>query len=400
LFFDIKPKVRLKLETNVHRLQVGEKEIILIGTAHVSPKSVEEVKELIESENPDSVCIELCQGRYNSIVNKDQWQNTDIGKIIKEKQTMLLLATLIMSSFQKRIAKGFEVAPGQEMIQGMESAEKVGAQLVLADRDITITLKRLWEKVGLKGKAQIVYELFSSIFFSEEITEKDLEEMKSQDMLDAALNSLSESFPELKAVLIDERDQYLAQKIKNAPGKKVIAVLGAGHVPGIKEELYKENDLKKLSTLKSGPKVSKAWLWVFPVLLLGIIAFTMKNDLPSGIDQLIAWFLWNGSLSALGAAIALAHPLAILTAFVVAPISSLNPLLAAGWFSGLTEAYLRKPNVSDFHKISDDLVSFKGFWKNRVTRILLVVALSNLGSGIGTFLGGAHVLKIFVDVIK
>ncbi len=243
--------------------------------------------------------------------------------------------------------------------------------------------------------------MFSSIFFSEEITEKDLEEMKSQDMLDSALNSLSESFQELKSVLIDERDQFLAQKIKNAPGNKVVAVLGAGHVPGIKKELYKENDLAQLSTLQAGPKVSKAWLWAFPVILIGIIGFTMKNDMPSGINQIVAWFLWNGSLSALGAAIALAHPLAILTAFVVAPISSMNPLLAAGWFSGLTEAYLRKPNVGDFHKISDDLDSIKGFWKNRVTRILLVVALSNLGSGIGTFIVvGAHVLKIFVDVIK
>ena len=388
------------MENNVHRIQLGEKEIILIGTAHVSPKSVEEVREVIATERPDSVCIELCPGRYNSIINKDQWQNTDIGKIIKEKQTMLLLSTLIMSSFQKRIAKNFEVAPGQEMIQGMESAKEIGAELVLADRDIQVTLKRLWQNVGWKGKAQIFYELFSSIFFSEEITEKDLEEMKSQDMLDAALNSLSDSFPELKAVLIDERDQYLAQKIKNAPGNKVVAILGAGHIPGVKKELFRENNLQNLTSLKSKTSKSKWWLWVFPVALVAIVGFTMKNDLPSGISQIIAWFLWNGSLSAIGAVIALAHPLAILTAFVVAPISSLNPLLAAGWFSGLTEAYLRKPNVSDFQSISDDLESIKGFWKNRVTRILLVVALTNIGSGIGTFVGGAHVLKIFAEVIK
>ena len=261
-------------------------------------------------------------------------------------------------------------------------------------------MKRLWQNVGLKGKAQIVYELFSSIFFSEEITEEDLEEMKSQDMLDSALSSLSESFPELKRVLIDERDQYLAQKIKNAPGEKVIAVLGAGHINGIKKEIYKENDLNKLNSLKTGPSISKKWLWFFPIILIGIIGFTMKNDLPSGVNQIMVWFLWNGSLSALGASIALAHPLAIITAFLVAPISSLNPLLAAGWFSGLAEAYLRKPNVGDFHKIGDDLVSIKGFWKNRVTRILLVVALSNLGSGVGTFIGGAHVLKIFAGVLN
>ena len=388
------------METNVHKIQLGDKEVILIGTAHVSPKSVEEVREVIEVERPDAVAVELCQGRYNSIINKDQWQNTDIGKVIRQGQTMLLLSTLVMSSFQKRIAKNFEVAPGQEMIQGIQSAKELGANLVLADRDIQVTLKRLWQNVGWKGKTQIVYELFSSIFFSEEITEKDLEEMKSGDMLDAALNSLSESFPELKAILIDERDQYLAQKIKTAPGNKVVAVLGAGHIPGVKKELFRENNLQTLSQLKVKEKGSKWWLWAFPVLLLAVIGFTMKNDLPSGINQLVAWVLWNGSLSAIGAAIALAHPLAILTAFVVSPISSANPLLAAGWFAGLTEAYLRKPSVQDFHSISDDLTSITGFWKNRVTRILLVVALTNVGSGIGTFVAGAHILKIFMDVIR
>lgn len=388
------------MEANVSRLQVGEKEIILIGTAHVSPKSVEEVKLLIEKERPDSVAIELCPGRYNSLINKEQWQDTDIVKIIKEKKTMLLLATLVMGSFQKRIAKSFDVAPGQEMVQGILSANELGAEIVLADRDIQVTLKRLWQNVGLKGKAQIIYELLSSIFFSEEITEEELEEMKSQDMLDSALNSLSESFPELKRVLIDERDQYLAQKIKNAPGKKVIAVLGAGHIPGIKEELHKEHNLSKLTSLKEGRGINKAWFWALPLVLFAMVAFTLKSDLPSGINQIMAWFLWNGSLSALGALIALAHPLAIITAFLVAPISSLSPLFAAGWFAGLVEAWLRRPNVGDFEKISDDLDNIKGFWKNRVTRILLVVALANLGSALGTFIGGAHVLKIFVDVVK
>ncbi len=387
------------MENNIHKIQLDNKEVILIGTAHVSPKSVEEVKEVIENEQPDAVAVELCNGRYNSIINKDQWQNTDIGMIIKKKQTTLLLATLVMSSFQKRIAKNFDIAPGQEMIQGIESAKEIDADLILADRDIQVTLRRLWQNVGLTGKAKIVIELFSSIFFSEEITEEDLEEMKSKDMLDSALNSLSESFPELKRILIDERDQYLAQKIKNAPGQKVVAVLGAGHIPGVKEELFRENDLKKLSNIKVAPKNNKWWLWIFPLLLLGIIGYTLQSDMPSGINQILVWFLWNGSLSAIGAAIAFAHPLAIIAAFLVAPISSMNPFLAAGWFAGLTEAYLRKPNVGDFQSISDDLGSIKGFWKNRVTRILLVVALTNVGSGLGTFIGGAHVLKIFIDIL-
>lgn len=388
------------MESNITRINLDGKEIILIGTAHVSVKSVEEVKELIDMEKPDSVCVELCESRYSSIVNQKKWEDTDIVEVIKKKKTMLLLTNLIMGSFQKRIAKSLETNPGQEMVQGIQSAKENGAELVLADRDIQTTLRRVWQNVGFSGKMKIFYELVSSIFFAEDITEEDLEQMKSQDMLDSALNSLSDSFPELKMTLIDERDQYLAEKIRNAPGDKVVAVLGAGHVPGIKEEIYKEHDLEKLNHLKTADKKQKWWLWIIPAIIVGMVAYTMKSDMPAGFDQITAWVLWNGTLSAIGAAIAFAHPLAIVTAFLVAPISSLNPLLAAGWFSGLTEAYFRKPNVKDFKSLSEDVESFKGFWRNRVTRILLVVVLTNLGSGIGTFIGGAHVIKIFVDLFN
>jgi len=223
--------------------------------------------------------------------------------------------------------------------------------------------------------------------------------MKSGDMLTSALNELSEHSPQFKAVLIDERDQYLAQKIKTAPGNKVLAVLGAGHIPGIKEELANEHDLEQLSVVAPPSKVFKVVAWTIPVLLLGLIVSTFSMDREAGIDQLLSWIIWNGSLSALGTLIVFGHPLAILTAFVASPISSLSPLLAAGWFAGLTEALVRKPNVQDFENISEDILSIRGFWRNKVTHILLVVVFANIGSSIGAVIGGAEVIRKFITVI-
>jgi len=228
---------------NIIRLNLDGKEFIFIGTAHVSRNSVEQVKEVIESERPDSVCIELDEQRYQTIIEGDKWKNTDIIKIIKEKKSTLLLVNLILSSFQKRIAKQFGINAGQEMIQGIESAKTIGANLVLADRNIQTTFSRIWHGVRIWGKIRLIAGIVFSIFNTEEITEEDLEKLKSRDMLDSILNDLTASFPDLKRPLVDERDQYLAQKIKEAPGNKVVAVLGAAHIPGIKEEIYKDHDL-------------------------------------------------------------------------------------------------------------------------------------------------------------
>ncbi|TYO94446.1 TraB/GumN family protein [Desulfallas thermosapovorans] len=380
---------------NVHRLEIDGKEIILIGTAHVSPKSVDEVKEVIQSERPDTVCVELCQPRYQSITDTDRWKNTDIFKIIKEGKAMLLLINLILSSYQKRLAQQFGVQPGQEMIQGINSANEVGATLCLADREIHTTMLRLWRGVSFWGKVKLLFEIILSMFDTEEISEEEMEKMKGQDMLTAALSELSRVSPKFKSVLIDERDQYLAEKIKTAPGNKVVAVLGAGHVHGIKKELYREHDLAQLSQVAPTPIITKIIGWGIPLLIIAIIASTFSVDKSAGLDQLVSWVLWNGSLSALGALIALGHPLTVLTAFIAAPVTSLNPMLAAGWFAGITEAFIRKPNVRDFENISEDIFSFKGFWRNKVTRILLVVVLANIGSSLGTYIGGAEILRRF-----
>ncbi|MGN7177531.1 TraB/GumN family protein [Cytobacillus sp. SAFR-174] len=384
-------------EENITRIHLDGKEYILIGTAHVSKHSAEQVKEVIEAEQPDSVCVELDEQRYQSITEGSKWKEMDIIQVIKEKKASLLLMNLAISSFQNRMADQFGIKAGQEMIQGIESAKETGANLVLADRNIQITFARIWGNLGLKGKSLLLSQVIASIFSKDTITEEELEKMKNQDTINAILNEFTDSFPRLKKPLIDERDQYLAQKIKDAPGEKIVAVLGAAHVPGIKEEIKKEQDMAKLTERPPKSNVPKIIGWSIPVFILAIIAYTFFANPSAGLAQTISWIIWNGSLSALGAAIAMGHPLTILTAFVAAPITSLNPLLAAGWFAGLTQAYVRRPNVRDFETLTEDVFSVKGFWRNKVSRILLIVVLSNLGSSLGTFIGGADVIRVFFE---
>lgn len=386
-------------EDNITRIHIGDKEYILIGTAHVSKHSAEQVKEVIEIEKPDAVCVELDEQRYQSLKDENKWKNMDIFKVIKEKKASLLLMNLAISSFQKRMAKQFGINPGQEMIQGIESAKEIGAELVLADRNIQITFSRIWHNIGLKGKALLLTQVIASIFSNESISEEELEKMKQQDTINTILQEFTDSFPKLKKPLIDERDQYLAQKIKEAPGNKVVAVLGAAHVPGITEQIQKEHDLTKLRELPSKSKLPKLIGWSIPVFILAIILYTFLSNPAAGWEQTLSWIIWNGGLSAIGAILALGHPLTILTAFVVAPITSLNPLLAAGWFAGFVQAYVRRPHVSDFESLSEDVFTVKGFWRNKVTRVLLIVMLANIGSSLGTFIGGVDVIRVFLENI-
>lgn len=382
-------------EENITRLTIEDKEFILIGTAHVSRQSAEQVKEIIEAEQPDTVCIELDEQRYKAITEGNKWKETDIFKVIKEKKASLLLMNLAISSFQNRMAKQFNIQPGQEMIQGINSAKEVGANLVLADRNIQTTFSRIWGNLGFMGKSQLLTSVFMSIFSKEEISEEEMEQMKSKDMLNSVLAEFTESFPKLKKPLIDERDQYLAQKIRKAPGKKIVAVLGAAHIPGITQEIYKEHDLNKLTALPPKPKWPKVVGWLIPLLIIGLIVYTFFANPEAGLQQTISWFLWTGSLAAVGTIAALGHPLAVLTSFVAAPLTALHPLLAVGWFSGAVQAYMRRPSVRDFETLSEDVFTVKGFWDNKVTRVLLVIVLANIGGSIGTFIGGADVIKTF-----
>ncbi|MGD9679150.1 MAG: TraB/GumN family protein [Vulcanibacillus sp.] len=385
------------VQTNVQTIEIDGKKILLLGTAHVSKNSADEVKELIELEKPDTVCIELCKSRYDSINDKDRWSKMDIVKIIKEKKTTIFLVNLILSSYQKKMAKQLGIKAGQEMLQGIDSAREIGAEIVLADRNIDITFRRITGSLGFWDKMKLLTQLIYSMFSSETITEEDIERLKSEDMLDSALSELTRTMPKLKIPLVDERDKYLAQKIKEAPGEKIVAVLGAAHIPGIMKEIYKENDLTELSKLPKKNKVGKYISWIIPIIIILLVGSTFFINTDAGEEQIISWILWNGSFAALGAIIALAHPLSIITAFLVAPLTSLNPLFAAGWFAGLVEVLVRRPNVQDFENLNEDILSIKGFWRNKVIRVLLVVILVNIGSSIGTIIGGTDIVRIFID---
>lgn len=381
--------------SNIHLLSFEDKEVILLGTAHVSKESAELVASVIEKEKPDTVCIELCRSRYQSIRQKNTWQNMDIIKVIKEKKAFLLLSNLLLASFQKRIAQKLDVKPGAEMISAIETAEKVGARVHLADRDIRITLSRTWRFMSLWDKLKILFQLISSAGEIDEISEKDIEKMKQEDMLETLLADVKKSLPALRDILIDERDRYLAHKIRTAPGKRIVAVVGAGHVPGIKKYWEVNTDINALEKLPPSSMFIRIFKWILPlsILSLFILGFFYGGS-TAGTQMITWWIMANGLLAGLGALIAFAHPLTILSSILAAPLTSLNPMIAAGWVSGLVEAFSRKPKVKDFENLSEDILSIRGFRQNKVTKILLVVVLTNLGSAIGTFVAIPLMLKV------
>ncbi|OGR04021.1 MAG: conjugal transfer protein TraB [Deltaproteobacteria bacterium RIFOXYA12_FULL_61_11] len=381
----------------LHRLQLGERELFLLGTAHVSKRSVDDVREAIEELKPDTVCVELCRQRYEAMIDRERWKKTDIVKVIREHKTHLLLINLVLGAFQRKIAADLDLKPGQEMLQGITSAKEHGAELVLIDRDVNITLARAWNSLSFFSRLKLLANLFGGIFDDQTISEATIEQLKQEDMLGTLLRDMATAFPRLKTALIDERDQYLATKIMQAPGKKILAVIGAGHVPGIKQWLGHPIDVASLEGRGRASRVPKLLGWGIPLVLVAMIASTFLGDQAMGWQQVKAWIVWNGTLSALGALVAWGHPLSILTAFVAAPITSLNPLIAAGWFAGLTEALIRRPTVADFEALPTDTHSVKGFWFNRVTRILLVVVFANLGSAAGTWFAGAEIVSTYLN---
>ena len=374
---------------NVHEILLDGKKILLIGTAHISQSSVDEVNTVINQVKPDTVCIELCSSRYQAMLAKDQWKNMDIFKVIREGKSFLLFANLIMTAFQKRLGSRLGVKPGSEMFEAANVAEKLNSELVLADRDVKITLQRTWRGMRFWGKMKVLGQLLASLFIREEISKEEIEKLKESDALSEAMKMLAEQSPEMKRILIDERDQYMAEKIRQSMGKLVVAVVGAGHVKGLTAELENKHNLAELESVPPTGK-AVAWLkWGIPALIIALIVygfFTVDTDVS--IEMIQRWFLINGTLSALGTAAAFGHPITIAVAFIAAPFTSLNPTIAAGWVAGLVEALLRKPQVRDFENLADDITHLKGFWQNNITRILLVVIFANLGSAIGTFAGG------------
>ncbi|MBR4422241.1 MAG: TraB/GumN family protein [Erysipelotrichaceae bacterium] len=385
------------MNENIVKLEYQEKEIYLVRTAHVSRNSVEDVKKCIEEVEPDAICVELDQDRYNKLKEPEKWRDTDIVKVIKDKQVGFLLVNVILSSFQKRIAKSMDSSSGAEMKAAMQMAEEKKIPLVMADRSIKTTFSRIWNELSGGEKMKLLTGLIESIFENEEISEEDINKLKEADALEAALLEIGKAFPTVKRVLVDERDQYLSHKIKTAPGKKIVAVIGAAHAKGIERNLDQEIDIVALDTVNKRKSLLSYLKYLIPVFFLGLILYTIYQNKDLGLSQIRSWFLWHGSLSAIGVMLAMGHPLSVLTAFLLAPLTSLNPLLASGWFAGIMEASIRKPKVKDFEDIAEDTATLKGFWKNRVTRTLLVVIFANLFSSLGTFISGIDIIRKFIE---
>ena len=388
-------------------LTLNGRTITLVGTAHVSAESVKEVENVIEELKPECVAIELDQGRAESIQNKEKFSQLDIVQVLKKHQGFLLLANLILASFQRRMGLNAGVKPGDEMLAAMEKAKSLNIPTEMVDRPIQTTLKRAWAKNSLWGKCKLLASLLTSAFSKEEVSPDEIENLKKSNEMDSMMNELADYMPVIKQVLIDERDQYLASKIWACKGNSVVAVLGAGHLPGVMTHLEKlakgeeSSDVTEISEVPAKGFFGKAAGWIIPVIIIGLlVAGFFIGGKDAGITNIWIWIVWNGTLAAIGTIAAGGNIITIIAAFCTAPFTSLCPLVGVGFVTGIIQAVVSKPKVSDMETLQDDVCTLKGFYKNRILKVLLVFFLSSLGSSIGTFVGGADVLTNLINTAK
>ena len=388
-------------------LELNGRKITLIGTAHVSKESIDEVTQTIKTLTPDCVAIELDEKRADSIQNAERYSQLDIIKVLKRHEGFLLLANLILSSFQRRMGLNVGVKPGDEMLAAINTANEMNIPSVMVDRPIQITLKRAWAKNSFWGKCKLFALLISSAFSKEEVDPSEIENLKNSSEMDSMMGELAKEMPVIKKVLIDERDEYLASKIWEVQGENVVAVLGAGHLPGVEKHLQKlaageeSSDVQAISEIPPKSVLSKIAAFIIPVLIIGLIAAGfVYGGRKAGAQLLTTWFLWNAIPAALLSIIALAHPITILVAFVAAPFTSLCPFIGIGFCTAIVQALVCKPKVSDMESLQDDVGSIKTFYKNRILRVLLVFILSSLGSTLGTFAGGSNIIAKLVSIFK
>jgi pheromone shutdown-related protein TraB len=372
------------------------KEITIVGTAHVSHRSVDEVRRVIAELKPDTVCVELDRGRHESLVDDKRYRRLDLFQIIKQKRVPFLLANLALSAYQKKIGDKIGIRPGAELLAAVHSCEAVGAQLVLADRDIQATLKRTWSSISFWNKLRLSMSLLAAPFAVEDINEEQIEKLKERDTISDMLSELSKLVPGLKGPLIDERDAYLASSVRAAPGRKIVAVVGAGHVQGILANLDQPVDRERLEQLPRPSTLGRVLGWAIPILVLGSFYFGgwRSHSTETLLHMLLAWVIPTSLGCALFTAFAGAHPLTILSGILAAPITTLNPLIGAGMVTALVQAWVRRPNVADCEAIPQSITSLRGWYNNPATRVLLVFLLSSLGASIGMLIGTTWVVSL------
>lgn len=370
-----------------------DKTIHIVSTAHVSKQSVIDVKNAIDETQPEVVCIELDANRARSMTQKPS--DPDIKEIIKQKKVGSFITNLVLSSYQKKMAQELDSEVGGEMKQAIASASELGVPVRYIDRDVQITFKRIWGNLGFFKKAQMLTQLIFSTFTDESVSESSIEDLKQSDLLYEAVKELDDKLPEISLSLLHERNYFMAEKLKALPYTNIVAVVGAAHTEGIIEAMNHDYSIKDLNTIPEKKKFNITG-WIIPIVLVGLLTVLTLQNPEMGYNQLITWFLLSAGSATLGALLIGAHPLTVLTTLISAPIGTLSPFLAVGFFAGLMEAYQRPPRVSDFENLQNDASQFKKWFQNKVLRILLVFIVTTLLSSIGTFIaGGSMIAKLF-----
>jgi pheromone shutdown-related protein TraB len=384
--------------SDVHVISLPERTILLVGTANISQESVDLVRSVIVREKPDCVCLELDQKRYWALSQKERWQSLDLKEIIRKKQLSTLLVSLVMASYQKKLGGQLGVAPGAELLAAAQTAEEQHIPISLCDRDIRTTLRRAWKSTSFFKKGYLLASLLASLFDTTKIDEKKLADLKKKDILSDMLAEMGEMLPAIKTVLIDERDIFLAEKIKASSGKHIVAVVGAGHVEGIKKRIVEDN-YHRLTELCTIPPAAKGWMagWIIPILIIAsIVTIGIQKGASVVGASLVFWFLIHACPAAVGALIARAHPYTTLGAFAAAPFTSLTPIIRTGYVTAFIQVMAKPPVVKEFETVGADMSTINGWWKNKLLRVFLVFFLTGIGSAIGTWVGGYQIFKNLV----
>jgi pheromone shutdown-related protein TraB len=389
------PSTQTQYSSDVHHINVNGKEFFIIGTAHISQNSADLVREVISNEKPDVVCVELDSQRYKALSERKKWEELDLKQLIKEKQLSTLLINILLASYQKKLGEKLGVKPGVELLEATKVADEFNIPIELIDRDVRITLKRAWNSMGLWQKMKLMTVGLASVFEEEEISEEKLEEIKQKDVLNEMMGEMGKQMPVLKKVLIDERDVYLMQKMKESKGTKIVSVVGAGHVNGIIELLKsdQDQDLQAIEVIPAASNIVKIIGYGIPAIIIAslfYIGFTKGAEVAG--DNAIFWILANGIPSALGTVFALAHPFTIISAFLAAPITSLTPVIGAGYVAAFVQVYFQPPKVKEFESVTEDVSHWKKWWENRLLKVLLVFILSGIGSALGTYVGAYRII--------
>lgn len=372
----------------------------LLGTAHVSKASVEAARALIAGRDFDAVAVELCEGRYNAMRNPDALAQLDLFRVIRENKIGLVTANLALSAYQRRLAEQLGVEPGAEMRASMDAAQARGLPVWRIDRDVGRTLHRTYAAVGWWRKFMLMSGLAASLIVDEKVEEEEIEKLKEGDMLESAFHEFAQRDDVIYNSLIDERDRYMAAALRAhaTPGQRVLAVVGAGHLKGLASYLT-TSDADPLATRAALDELPPKKNWgkwigaIFIALILGGFVYGFMQGADIGTDVIVTWILATGIFGAIGCTIAGGHPLSILTAFVVSPLTPLHPALGSGTLSALVEVWARRPTVADFHELRNDVSSLRGWWRNRVSRALLNFFLTSLGTMVGVWVAGWGMVK-------